>query len=123
MATTALLLHDEFTEHSAFRVRAAGISHRIRMRVVTALSITCIVASAALVPTTTRARSSFVPVAASYQQPAVAREAPLTLLSVCGRALCAGNTRFPWRGVTAFGLADLVADGRESEARAFVRWA
>jgi hypothetical protein len=93
------------------------------MRLVTALSLTCIVASAALVPTTTRARSSFVPVAASSQPPAVAREAPLTLLSVCGRALCAGNTRFPWRGVTAFGLADLVADGRESEARAFVRWA
>jgi hypothetical protein len=59
----------------------------------------------------------------SYEQPSVASGRPLTPLTVCGRALCAGETRFQWRGVTAFGLVDLVADGREGEARAFVRWA
>ena len=37
--------------------------------------------------------------------------------------MCAGGRPFRWRGVTAFGLADLVADGREPEARAFVEWA
>jgi hypothetical protein len=44
-------------------------------------------------------------------------------LTTCGRALCAGNERFQWIGVTAFGLADQVADGRVREARAFVEWA
>ena len=32
-------------------------------------------------------------------------------------------TRFRWTGVTAFGLADHIADGRTNEARAFVEWA
>jgi len=44
-------------------------------------------------------------------------------LRSCKRALCAGDRPFRWRGVTAFGLADLVADGRDAEARAFVAWA
>ena len=47
----------------------------------------------------------------------------LTPLRVCGRALCAGDERFRWRGVTAFGLADLVAHGRETDARTFIAWA
>ena len=44
-------------------------------------------------------------------------------MRVCGRALCARSERFRWRGVTAFGLADLVAEGREPDATAFIRWA
>ncbi len=45
-------------------------------------------------------------------------------LRACGTSLCAGDgTPFLWRGVTAFRLADLVADGRDDEARAFVAWA
>ena len=49
---------------------------------------------------------------------------PDASLVPCGRALCGpGGTRFDWRGVTAFALADLIADGRRPEARAFVEWA
>ena len=45
-------------------------------------------------------------------------------LSPCGSALCRPDgSRFHWRGVTAFALADLLADGKDEEARAFVRWA
>jgi len=45
-------------------------------------------------------------------------------LRACGASLCTGNgTPFNWRGVTAFRLADLLADGRDGEARAFVAWA
>ncbi len=45
-------------------------------------------------------------------------------LDTCGRALCAPDgSRFRWRGVTAFGLVDLVADKREAEAQAFMAWA
>ncbi len=45
-------------------------------------------------------------------------------LSPCGRALCAPDgSRFLWRGVTAFGLVDLVADGRAQDAEAFMAWA
>ena len=45
-------------------------------------------------------------------------------LSPCGRALCAPDgSRFLWRGVTAFGLVDLVADGRAKDADAFLTWA
>jgi hypothetical protein len=47
----------------------------------------------------------------------------LSPLTACRRWLCADDTRFRWIGVTAFGLADHVADGRTSEARAFVEWA
>lgn len=45
-------------------------------------------------------------------------------LATCGRALCAPDgSRFSWRGVTAFGLVDLVADNREADAQAFIAWA
>ena len=45
-------------------------------------------------------------------------------LAVCGRALCgADGSPFSWRGVTGFGLVDLVADDREAEARLFMTWA
>lgn len=45
-------------------------------------------------------------------------------LESCGQALCqSGGARFRWRGVTAFALAGLVADGKQREARAFVAWA
>jgi hypothetical protein len=45
-------------------------------------------------------------------------------LSPCDRALCAPDgSRFLWRGVTAFGLVDLVADGRAQDADAFMAWA
>ena len=45
-------------------------------------------------------------------------------LAVCGRALCgADGSPFSWRGVTGFGLVDLVADDREAEARLFMAWA
>lgn len=33
-----------------------------------------------------------------------------------------GNTRFQWRGITAFGLAEMIAHGREPEAIAFLDW-
>jgi hypothetical protein len=53
--------------------------------------------------------------------PGGAIDAPLR---ACGRALCQGDgSRFLWRGVTAFSLADLVADGKERDARAFLQWA
>ena len=49
---------------------------------------------------------------------------PLPPLQACGQAICqAGGRRFRWRGVTAFALADLVADGNMEGARAFVSWA
>jgi hypothetical protein len=45
-------------------------------------------------------------------------------LQPCGRALCRDDgSRFRWRGVTAFGLLDLVADGRLEDARRFISWA
>ena len=34
-----------------------------------------------------------------------------------------GNTRFHWRGISAFGLAEMIAHGREAEAIAFLDWA
>jgi hypothetical protein len=41
-----------------------------------------------------------------------------------GQALvCADGTVFRWNGVTAFALLDHVADGRRTEADAFMRWA
>jgi hypothetical protein len=53
-----------------------------------------------------------------------AAAAPIGRLSVCGRALCREDgTRFRWRGVTAFALLDLVADGKEREALAYLQWA
>ena len=60
---------------------------------------------------------------ADIQQTARAPGSAPGRLSVCGNALCLGEQRFLWNGVTAFGLVDLVADGREREARAFVAWA
>ena len=56
-------------------------------------------------------------------RPLAVSGSPPSPLRVCGRALCAGDERFRWRGVTAFGLADLVADGRETDARTFIEWA
>jgi hypothetical protein len=48
----------------------------------------------------------------------------------CGRiraegrtVVCADGTLFRWRGVTAFRLADLIADGREPEAVRYLDWA
>jgi hypothetical protein len=41
-----------------------------------------------------------------------------------GRTLvCADGSLFRWRGVTAFRLADLIADGREAEAVRYLDWA
>jgi hypothetical protein len=48
----------------------------------------------------------------------------LPALAPCGRALCLEDgSQFAWRGVTAFALLDLVADGRLDDARAFLKWA
>jgi hypothetical protein len=45
-------------------------------------------------------------------------------LTPCGTALCRPDkSRFDWRGVTAFALAAHIADGRDDDARRFVRWA
>jgi hypothetical protein len=44
-------------------------------------------------------------------------------LRACGRALCVGDSRFQWHGVTAFGLVASIAAGRSEKARAFVEWA
>ena len=48
----------------------------------------------------------------------------------CGRLraqertlVCADGTLFRWRGVTAFRLADLIADGRDAEAVRYLDWA
>jgi hypothetical protein len=52
------------------------------------------------------------------------RAAELSRLVPCDRALCTSDgARFRWRGVTAFALADLIADGHQPQARAFVEWA
>ena len=62
----------------------------------------------------------------SRADPVVAHEstaAAVPALARCGAALCAGERRFDWNGVTAFALADLVAEGRLADARAFVSWA
>jgi hypothetical protein len=48
----------------------------------------------------------------------------ISRLTPCGRALCREDgQRFRWRGVTAFALLDLLADGKEPEARAYLEWA
>lgn len=36
---------------------------------------------------------------------------------------CADGTRFRWNGVTAFALLDQLADGRRTDAEAYMRWA
>lgn len=65
-----------------------------------------------------------IPIATGAAPSAPAASGPATPLASCGRALCdASGARFRWRGVTAFALADLVADGRRPEAEAFARWA
>ena len=65
------------------------------------------------------------PTAGSAREPqATVVAEPLPRLQACGQAICqAGGRRFRWRGVTAFALADLVADGNAEGARAFVGWA
>jgi hypothetical protein len=52
-----------------------------------------------------------------------AEPAPLESIVPCERRLCAGRTPFEWRGVTAFALVDLVAEGRRDDAVAFLDWA
>jgi hypothetical protein len=45
-------------------------------------------------------------------------------LHVDGRALVyADATPFPWRGITAFRLLEMEANGREADADAYLRWA
>jgi hypothetical protein len=45
-------------------------------------------------------------------------------LARCGRALCREDgSRFRWRGITAFALLDLIADGKDGDSRAFLQWA
>lgn len=55
---------------------------------------------------------------------------PAASAAACGRVraegrslVCADGRVFRWRGVTAFRLADLVADGREAEAVTYLDWA
>ena len=92
------------------------------MRVAVALlSLACAAVSVAVPPLAVAC--SPAPRAGSGRQAASVSREPLQPLRACGRALCAGDERFRWRGVTAFGLADLIADGRETEARTFTRWA
>jgi hypothetical protein len=62
--------------------------------------------------------------------PALTSRPPAVGQSACGRIraegrtlVCADGTLFRWRGVTAFRLADLVADGREAEAVRYLDWA
>jgi hypothetical protein len=56
-------------------------------------------------------------------QPAAA-EQTCGRLRADGRTLvCADGSVFRWRGVTAFRLVDLVADGREPEAVTYLDWA
>jgi hypothetical protein len=66
-------------------------------------------------------------IAASATIPAAKRESAqptLMPLKTCGRSLCVHDeSRFRWRGVTAFALLDLVADGKLNEARGFLEWA
>ena len=55
---------------------------------------------------------------------------PAAAEQTCGRVraegrtlVCADGSVFRWRGVTAFRLVDLVADGREPEAVTYLDWA
>jgi hypothetical protein len=92
------------------------------MRVAVVLpTLACAVASMAVAPLLIAC--SPAPRAQPGHEAASGSGASLGPLRVCGRALCAGDKRFRWRGVTAFGLADLVADGRETDARSFMTWA
>jgi hypothetical protein len=59
----------------------------------------------------------------AHPAPESATSGALSPLTACDRWLCADGTRFRWTGVTAFGLADHIADGRTRDARAFVKWA
>ena len=59
-----------------------------------------------------------------------AQTAPAAAGQTCGRLraegrslVCADGSLFRWRGVTAFRLADLIADGREPEAVTYLDWA
>jgi hypothetical protein len=63
-------------------------------------------------------------VVASPSRPETAGEAACGRIRANGRSLvCADGTVFRWRGVTAFRLVDLVADGREQEAVRYLDWA
>ena len=78
------------------------------------------------VPERDLASGRFEPASLATHHPTPAGPASdpdLPRLTACGRALCAGEARFRWDGVTAFGLADLVADGRRGDAAAFLAWA
>jgi hypothetical protein len=71
------------------------------------------------------------PQATSHSQPTVRTLDPDAFVQpACGRLrangrnlVCADGTIFRWRGVTAFRLVDLVADGREQEAVRYLDWA
>src|SRR5215207_103220 len=92
------------------------------MRVAVALvSLACAAVTVAVAPLAIAC--SPAPRAGSGRPAASVSRRALEPLRVCDRALCAGDKRFRWRGVTAFGLADLVADGRETDARSFMTWA
>ena len=95
-----------------------GSTMRVAARL---LTFGCAVASMAVAPLLI-ACSPAPRAQARHQAAAVSGSSP-SPLRVCGRALCAGDERFRWRGVTAFGLADLLADGRETDARTFTKWA
>ena len=71
------------------------------------LTFGCAVASMAVAPLLI-ACSPAPRAQARHQAAAVSGSSP-SPLRVCGRALCAGDERFRWRGVTAFGLADLLS--------------
>ena len=68
---------------------------------------------------------SVIGASASVGLPIRATPAPVTeSITPCGRWLCAEDgARFEWRGVTAFALLDLVAEGKGADARAFLEWA
>ncbi|MGE5837092.1 MAG: hypothetical protein ACM4AI_21640, partial [Acidobacteriota bacterium] len=63
-------------------------------------------------------------VVVSPSRPETAGEAACGRIRANGRSLvCADGTIFRWRGVTAFRLVDLAADGREQEAVRYLDWA
>jgi hypothetical protein len=57
-------------------------------------------------------------------EPPAAPVQPRTHLQIQGTAFRTGDGRpFQWRGITAFRLADHIADGNEAAARSFLSWA
>ncbi len=121
-ACAAPMLHFASGDLSAAEFYMISIGPGSTMRVAARLlTFGCAVASMAVAPLLI-ACSPAPRAQARHQAAAVSGSSP-SPLRVCGRALCAGDERFRWRGVTAFGLADLLADGRETDARTFTKWA